>query len=305
MQDRMRCETVSIGTLDTARLEVRDTAMARPHIDWIQAQLLPWRRDAIAARPGAEAKILSRDDETGAVSCILRYPPGYLRPAEWLAADEEFWVLDGGIEVDGAEYGERTYAHLPVGMPRRGFAAPQGAAVLTFFSAEPVATAGGEERAFDARRLVRRLAAADNVWDGDFEAMGLESMRSTARMRTLRKDPDTGEITYLTATIAFRQGERSERHPVVQEFFLLSGELSGDLGIMQAGAYCWRPPMVKHAPYGSWTGTLLLFRSVGGPQTTSWEDPDQPFTWHPPHRPVLPPDLAPLMATPWPRISRY
>jgi hypothetical protein len=279
--------------------------MTRPHIEWIQAQALPWQRDAIVARDGAEAKILSMDPETGAVSCILRYPPGYRRQAEWLSADEEFWVLDGSIAVDGVEYGEHTYAHLPRGMPRRDFASDHGAAVLTFFSAAPVASAGGTDRPFDERRLVRRLAASDNIWDGDFAAMGLESMRSTARMRTLRKDPDTGEITYLTAAMAFRQGERSERHPVVQEFFLLSGELAGDLGTMQAGAYCWRPPMVKHAPYGSWTGTLLLFRSVGGPQTTEWEDPDQPFTWKPAHRPVLPPDLAPLMSRPWPKPERY
>lgn len=279
--------------------------MARPHIEWIQAQALPWQRDAIAAREGADAKILSRDDETGALSCIIRYPAGYARDAEWLAADEEFWVLDGSIVIDGVEYGEHTYAHLPKDMPRSGFSSAQGAAVLTFFSATPVATAGGEGRAFDERRLVRRLAAADNIWDGDFASMGLQSMASTARMRRLRTDPDTGEITYLTATIAFRQGERSERHPVVQEFFLISGELAGDLGTMQAGAYCWRPPFFKHAPYGSPTGTLLLFRSIGGPQTTDWEDPDQPFTWNPEHKPVLPADLAPLMAKPWPRPSRY
>jgi hypothetical protein len=287
------------------RRVARDAAMTRPHIEWIQAQALPWQGDGVAARPGAAAKLLSRDATTGALSCILRYPPGYALGAEWLAADEEFWVLDGGIEVDGVAYGPHSYAHLPRDMPRSGFAAPGGAAVLTFFSATPAATPGGAGRAFDARRLVRRLAAADNIWDGDFAAMGLESMASTARMRTLRKDPDSGEITYLTATIAFRQGERSERHPVVQEFFLLSGELAGDRGTMQAGAYCWRPPMVKHAPYGSWTGTLLLFRSVGGPQTTLWEDPDSPFTWQPGHAPILPPDLAPLMAAPWPKPERY
>lgn len=279
--------------------------MGRPHIEWIQAQALPWRRGVLAARAGAEAKILSADDTTGALSCILRYPPGYARGPEWLSADEEFWVLDGAIEVDGVQYGEHTYAHLPRTMPRSSLVSAQGAAVLTFFSQAPDATPGQPDQPYDARRLVRRLAAADNVWDGDFEAMGLGSMRATARMRTLRRDPDTGEITYLTATIPFRQGERSERHPVVQEFFLISGELAGDRGVMQAGAYCWRPPAVKHAPYGSWTGTLLLFRSVGGPQTTDWEDPDEPFSWTPAHRPVLPPDLAPLMTSPWPRPERY
>jgi hypothetical protein len=279
--------------------------MTRPHIEWIQAQALPWKPNAVAARPGAEAKILSRDDASGALSCIIRYPAGYARPAEWLDADEEFWVLEGGIEVDGVAYGEHCYAHLPRGMPRLGLASPHGAAVLTFFSTGPVAQPGGAGRSFDERRLVRRIAAADNIWDGDFAAMGLQSMQATARMRTLRKDPDTGEITYLTATVPFRQGERSERHPVVQEFFMISGELAGELGVMHAGAYCWRPPMFKHAPYGSWTGTLLLFRSVGGPQTTDWEDPDQPFTWTPEHKPILPPDLAPLMRDPWPRPQRY
>jgi hypothetical protein len=301
----MAPDLVSICRLDSGGVVERDTVMARPHIEWIQAQALSWQSEILPARDGAEAKILSRDEESGALTCILRYPPGYRRGPEWLSADEEFWVLDGAVEVDGLAYGEHCYAHLPREMPRSGFAAPDGAVVLTFFSAMPVATGGGVGRDFDERRLVRRIDAADNVWDGDFAAMGLESMRSTARMRTLRQDPDSGEITYLTATIPFRLGQRSERHPVVQEFFLLSGELAGDRGTMQAGAYCWRPPMVKHAPYGSWTGTLLLFRSVGGPQTTLWEDPDMPFAWKPPHAPVLPADLAPLMISPWPRPARY
>ena len=38
-------------------------------------------------------------------------------------------------------------------------------------------------------------------------------------MRVLREDPDTFETTYITATIAFRRGQRPERHPIVQEFF--------------------------------------------------------------------------------------
>lgn len=279
--------------------------MTRPHIEWIQAQALSWQPDAVAARPGAEAKILSRDAESGALSCLLRYPPGYRLGAEHLPVDEEFWVLDGGIEVDGIAYREHSYAHLPRLMPRSGFVAAEGAVVLTFFSGTPEARPGVAPTPFDERRLVRHLSATDNVWDGDFASMGLESMAATARMRTLRRDPDSGEVTYLTCTMPFRQGERSERHPVVQEFFLISGELAGDFGVMQSGAYCWRPPMIKHAPYGSWTGTVLLFRSIGGPQSTLWEDPDQAFTWKPEHKPVLPPDLAPLMATPWKRPERY
>ena len=70
------------------------------------------------------------------------------------------------------------------------------------------------------------------------------------RMRVLRDDPTTGENSYITATIPFRHGVRAERHPVVQEFFVLAGELNGNTGTMQAGAYCFRPEMVAHGPYG-------------------------------------------------------
>ena len=115
-----RCDAMhlSIGGLTGARSRCANASMGRPHIEWIQAQALPWRRGVLAARAGAEAKILSADDTTGALSCILRYPPGYARGPEWLSADEEFWVLDGAIEVDGVQYGEHTYAHLPRTMPR-------------------------------------------------------------------------------------------------------------------------------------------------------------------------------------------
>ena len=72
---------------------------------------------------------------------------------------------------------------------------------------------------------------------------------------------------------------------------------------MQAGAYCIRPPMAKHAPYGSPSGALILFRGFGGAQDTFWEDTD-PFSFEPAHRPILPDDLRQYGA-PAPRISRY
>ena len=49
--------------------------MARPHIEFVQSQALPWRTlPDTAARPGVGCKVLSRDGDTGAVSVILRYP---------------------------------------------------------------------------------------------------------------------------------------------------------------------------------------------------------------------------------------
>ena len=89
----------------------------------------------------------------------------------------------------------------------------------------------------------------------------------------------------------------------MQELFLLSGEPAGELGVMQAGAYCLRPPMVKHGPYGSPTGAVVFFRGLGGKQRTFWED-GPPFSFRPDHNPVLPERLKPL-GGPFPRPPRY
>ena len=89
----------------------------REHIEFVQAQMLPWLRiGAGLARPDAEIKLLSRDDGDGACSVLLRFPAGWSRGGpEHLLADEEFYVLDGEIELNGQVYGQDAYAFLPAG----------------------------------------------------------------------------------------------------------------------------------------------------------------------------------------------
>ena len=154
-----------------------------------------------------------------------------------------------------------------------------------------------------AQRTVAKIDVSAESWDGEFEKLGLAELKAGARMKILREDPFSGDQTYVSASIAYRIGVRAERHPIVQEFFLLSGELAGELGVMQAGAYCFRPPMFKHGPYGSPTGAVILFRGLGGKQETYWED-GPPFSFRPEHQPVLPDRLKPL-GGPFPRPSRY
>ena len=51
----------------------------RPHIDFVQAQHLPWESAEALGFGGARAKILSRDDASGAVSCVLSLSAGLSR----------------------------------------------------------------------------------------------------------------------------------------------------------------------------------------------------------------------------------
>ena len=281
--------------------------MGRPHIEFIQAQALPWESGLRGgpARPDVEAKILSFDRDTGAATCVVRYPAGWARDEpEHLTTDEEFYVLDGMLTINGIEYGPDSYAHLPAGFVRERAAAEHGAIVLTFLDG-PADAGAAPAPGFRANRLVTKVAAATGDWgNADVDAMGLTEISATSRLMSLFSDPANGEISYLTGVVPFKPVGPPERHPVVQEFYVLAGTLAGNCGVMQAGAYCWRPPMVKHGPYGSPSGALILLRSIGGPLTTELDDP-VPHTYQAAHNPVLPLELATHGAAPLAPPSRY
>jgi len=283
--------------------------MPRPHIEFIQAQALSWADGLPAggARADVGCKTLSIDDATGAATCVVRYPAGWKRPeGEYLSTDEEFYVLEGALSINGITYERDSYAHLPAGYLRKDAASADGAVLLTFFDG-PVdsVAASAPGSMFRADRLVEKVAVPTADWgNADLDAMGLRDISTSSRLLSLFTDPDTGEITYLTGVVPFKSESSPERHPVGQEFYILGGSLAGVGGFMQGGAYCWRPPMVTHGPYGSPTGALIILRSVGGPLTTEL-DPPVSHNYDPDHRPVLPPELATAGSKPFPPPARY
>lgn len=270
----------------------------RPHVEFIQAQMLPWRRiPPGTARPDAEYKYLSRDAGTGACSCLIRYPVGWTRLAdEMLDAAEEFYVLDGELELNGQRFGADHYGHVPRGLLRHSMSAPRGAVVLTFFDAEPrFASARGDATAL-LRRDVLHMAWDMRVNDSKLAHLGISR-------KDLRTDPATGERSFLSMMLPHSeppgaQGPR-ESHPVVEECFVISGSLVGPHGEMHAGAYFWRPPGIPHGPFGTRWGCVALIRFVGGRHVNLWTADEAPFDFRQPYRPVLPPELAHLRDAPW------
>lgn len=265
--------------------------MARPFIEFIQAQVLPWTSgaDVLEHRPGVGVRSLSADAGTGACSLLVRYPPGWvLDGGHTISRDEELFVLDGALTVGAVTHRRYGYAHLPAGYVREGMCAPDGAVVLTFLGPESDAEC-------DPARLVERVDAFEGEWGGNFHPR----FPPGAGRKWLRQDPVTGDQTWILGTMPLRSGRRPEKHPVVEEMYLLSGELVGQVGVMRAGAYFWRPPEEWHGPFGSPTGNLMLFRTVGGPLSTVYTEHEVDFTWTPEHRPILPDSLRALGEQPW------
>ncbi len=270
--------------------------MGRPHIEFIQQQDLPFEPRWLQGG-GASAQIgvkrLSRDPESGAVSSLVQIPAGWRRPETGhYLVDHEIYVLAGDLTVSGVRYTEHTYAFLPAGYTRSGAYSERGALLLAFFSGEAEwiddeAPAG----ALDERRLVRYLNLFEEPWTGNFHPQ----FPVGAGRKWLRRDPVTTDETWILGTLPLRHGRRPEKHPVVEEMYLISGELIGPQGLMRPGSYFWRPPEVWHGPYGSKTGCLMLFRTVGGPLSTVYTEHEVDWTWEADfYDPILPPELAHL-----------
>ncbi len=265
--------------------------MAREHIEFVQAQVLPWE-PAGDFRPGVTRKVLSHDPVDGAASLVLRYPAAWCdeRPAA-LAAAEELYVLTGELVIGAVRYAPGDYAYLPPGFVRDAVrAGPQGAVVLTFFSAAPVS---GGQRDADPPRLIRRLASGTMDWDSNVDP---RVVGSNVAKKTLRNDPDSGDSTWILRIGPLDPADVEvttplEKHPYVEEMYQLDGEISTNVGVMRRGAYFWRPPQVSHGPIASRPGFLALFRSHGGARSTDWSAEEYPVVWDAPYRPVLPDSL--------------
>lgn len=273
----------------------------REHIDFLQVQWLDWADGADHGLPDMQVKILSKEDVGPDISLVVSTNAAFAGRIDAAGSDIEIYVLAGNGRINGLSYGPQDYAFFPAGIGPLCLESDSG---ITLFYCRSVSAATLQtDPARIAARAVNRISLREADWDGDFARFGLQSMASGARMKVLRLDPFDGTTTYITSTFAFRRGVQAERHPIAQEFYMLAGELAGPLGVMQAGAYCYRPPMALHGPYGSTTGALILFRSHGGEQATYWEDA-APFRYDPPLRPILPPRLSHL-AMPWPATRNH
>ncbi len=272
--------------------------MARPFIEFLQSQALEWTPDARrCGRRGLDVKTLSLDDETEAVTLLVRYPPGWASgAASWCNADEEIVVIQGSLELNGRVYGRHHYAYLPAGYIRDGLSAgPAGAVVLTCFSARPVFSEDSSVAPpYSVEALTEHLDPFSLRWDQS--NMDPNIAHLNAYRKNLRLAPDGSGRSYFLAGLP--QGypasgsEPLERHPHVEEMFMIAGDMPCSLGIMRAGAYFWRPPMIWHGADCTVNGFLLFARTPGTNKTISeWSDEGHPVKLTPEHRPQLPTHL--------------
>lgn len=263
--------------------------MPRPHIEFIHAQEIDWQAGALpGALSSVECKTLSEDKNSGACSTILRYPKGWTQPEILhLAADHEFFVLDGSVEINGQTYQTDSYGYLPAGFTYEDWSTSEGAVVLTFFSARPNAQPGMGSLKDQA---IPYIYLHDMAWTSADVDPDVQFLRIAHKM--LRQDKEKGESTMIldcgAQTHPKDWKERALKHPCAEEMFLLSGDIAGERGIMHQGAYFWRPPEIWHGPFGSRHGNICIIRFMEGNHVNEWSEDARPFSLTPEYKPDLP-----------------
>lgn len=84
--------------------------------------------------PAVKVARLQRDDETRSSTLLVRFPPGWSRPAAGsYTSSEEFFVLEGDLAIGDTEYGPGDYAYVPAGAMRGSSSSSGGALTLARF----------------------------------------------------------------------------------------------------------------------------------------------------------------------------
>lgn len=262
--------------------------MARPHIEFVHAQCVGWTLRA----DGAEEKVLNADPLTDEATLIVRYPAGFSAPAN--PADqgaEEFFVLDGAMEIDGEDRRAHAYGFLPQasGLGRRHTA--QGAVLLVFRHA------AGDPNAMTGTAEAVAIDSPQMPWDVSTYDPKLIHLRLARKV--LRLGPNDSGRTFLLTGMAHgvpAEGTTlpAEMHDHAEEMFMLQGAMWAPEGRMSAGAYFYRPPGILHGPHVSEYGFLQIMRSPGANAIiTHWSDTHKALPVGAPYCPVLPEGTPP------------
>jgi hypothetical protein len=270
--------------------------MSRPHIEFLQSQSIAWQSaPAHLDGPDVEWKILSRDTETGAVSTLMKFPKGHLGAfALAQSATVELFVLCGAVDCGGHLFDTHFYGYLPAGSADTITRSAEGAVALCYFDRDPSAPGGLAVKSAAPQAGIECIDTTALRWENS--NMDPEINHLHAHRKNLRLSPNGDCRTYLLGGLPQGfpyNGVSLEQHPHVEEFFMVSGDLSFHVGTMRTGAYFWRPPHLLHGKDCTRSGFLLFCRTPGSNKTIStWTTERYPVTWTPAMRPILPPGYA-------------
>ncbi|MCB1701547.1 MAG: DUF4437 domain-containing protein [Halioglobus sp.] len=247
----------------------------RPHVELIDEQDLLWHTAELPhGRGEARQRNLSYDEENGAASLKVEFLTDWTIPGGLHAAQTEWYVLDGKIDIGGRILGEGGYWCAPLGVRTPRISVAAGTSILLFreyadWGFTPDSNADDQ---METDGLVVRDVNAMEWYDVidpvngspmDFNRGGTPVPGLFIKL--LYRDPVTG---FYTRLIKAKPGWREHplaHHPVYEEAYCLEGEFDYNFGRMKRGQYFFRPAGVRHGDFtaGEEAGCTWILRCDG------------------------------------------
>ena len=232
----------------------------RPHIEFVDQQDLVWHIAEFEHAVGqAKQQNLSYDEETGAASMKVKFNSQWHRPAGYHAAQTEWFILSGQINIEGLSLGAGAYWCAPRGALTPEITVSPDTEILLFrdygdwgFAPanenSPQITEGEQFMIKDSQAMDWfEVEDPDNGSPMDFERGGTPVPGLFIKL--LYRDPATGFYTRLIKAKPGWQEHPLAHHPVFEEAYCLHGQFDYNYGVMSPGQYFFRPAGVRHGDF--------------------------------------------------------
>jgi hypothetical protein len=231
--------------------------MPRNHVEFVHALDVAVRGVDAGTFAGTQWRTLSADRETGTETALVEFPAPWEARLGVEARPIELLLLSGAGALGDRPLRAGTWAWVPAGTD--------------------------EELRFDEAARVLLMLEEERARGGEVELVDTVEARFTGAttavppglaIKLLRIDPDSGDRSWIAASVPGWLGERAETHPTVEEALLLRGDclLANVDGEMRAGDYFWRPGGVLHGPFATRNGMLFFFRTKGGDMVVDFHE---------------------------------
>jgi hypothetical protein len=99
----------------------------------LHTSLIRWEPFSVPGSVGyAWMKTLSKDEETGARTALIRYEPGFRAPASDAVWPMDIYTLEGSMDCGDLSYGQDTYHYRPAGTKVGPISTDEGITRLVF-----------------------------------------------------------------------------------------------------------------------------------------------------------------------------
>ena len=177
-------------------------------------------------------------------------------------SDVEILILAGDLMINNTALRRGDYIFIKAGEKVCDFRTHHGFELL-WMSNGPNDWIIGDGAVASSKATINPVNAIDMPWmpSPSYEGRPAEEADPALGVKILRQDPETTAYTLMTRHQPGWIDSRLEAHDTWEELFLLQGDyLMGTTGMINGGAYIFRPPTRPHGPQATHMGAVWFCR---------------------------------------------